>query len=473
MKVRLLITGLLLVFLFGCSSKEIKKPNIIVILIDDAGYADFGFAGCNDLKTPNIDKLANNGIVFTDAHVTASVCGPSRAGLITGRYQQRFGFECNPSTDSFGLDTNELTLANAMKANGYVTAAFGKWHLGDIPGYKPLDRGFDYFYGFHSGGRHYFRNKLHDVPNGSHSMWLNDKNVTFEGYLTDALGDNAVNFIEENKTRPFFMYWAPNAVHTPLEAKEEDLGLFEGHPRQMLAAMTWALDRAVGNIVKKLEQEQLLDNTLIFFLSDNGGATNNQSSNEPLKGFKGNKFEGGQRVPFFVHWPALTNKEGSLRPGSKFHGLTSSLDIFTTSVDAVGGSFSNSSTLDGVSLIPYLKGQKTGDPHEKLFWRKDKMAAVRVGDYKVIRVEGLGCRLYDVEDDLEETMDLSSIDSLALKRLNNELTTWEETVTQPRWTEDEKWNKVTFLIHEDLFYNKDVRVTNPSELKQYSNACHE
>ena len=434
------------------------KPNVIVLLVDDAGYADFGFAGCEDLKTPNIDKLATNGIRFTDAHVTASVCGPSRAGLMIGRYQQRIGFECNPSDDTMGIDLNEVTIANAMKKAGYVTAAFGKWHLGANEPYKPNNRGFDYFWGFLSGGRSYFPNKSQDKPGHTHSVRENDEFTTFEGYITDRLGDKAVEFIDRNKEKPFFMYWAPNAVHTPLEATDEDLAMFEGHPRQLLAAMTWALDRAVGSIINKLETEGLLDNTLIFFLSDNGGAHNNQSCNAPLKGFKGNKYEGGHRVPFLVHWPK------KLQGNRTYDGLSSSLDIYATSVAVAGVEQDN---LDGVNLIPYLTGEKEGEPHDQLFWRKDKMAAARVGDYKMIRVDGLGVRLYNLDNNLQETVDLSGNEKNILDSVNTQMQLWESKLIQPLWTEGKEWDTITFMIHEDYFNNNQVRVKNPGQLKEW------
>ena len=295
----------------GAPGQDAQQPNIIVMLIDDAGYADFGFAGSEDLRSPHIDRLAEEGVIFSEAYVSATVCGPSRAGLITGRYQQRFGFECNPSGNFTGLALDEKTIGDALQEAGYVTAAFGKWHLGNDPQYRPNARGFDYFWGFLSGSRNYFSNDNQDQPGHTHSIRENAVFTQFEGYLTDRLGDKAVEFIDRNKERPFFIYWSPNAVHTPMEATEADLALFEDHPRQVLAAMTWSLDRAVGSIVDKLEEEGLLDNTLIFFLSDNGGAHNNQSSNAPLTGFKGNKYEGGMRVPFFVHWPARSEEHTS------------------------------------------------------------------------------------------------------------------------------------------------------------------
>lgn len=449
-------------FAFNSSQKsKIKKPNIVVLLVDDAGYADFGFMGSKDLKTPNIDKLAAGGVIFTDAHVSATVCGPSRAGIMTGRYQQRFGFECNPSSDSCGVDLDERTIASALKEEGYTTAAFGKWHLGNKPGYRPNERGFDYYWGFLSGSRSYFSNPNTDQEGKSQAITENFAHVSFDGYLTDRLGDKVVDFIGKNKDKPFFIYWAPNAVHTPMEAKAEDLALFEDHPRQKLAAMTWALDRAVGNIVEKLEKEGLLKNTLIFFLSDNGGAANNQSTNFPLKGFKGNKFEGGHRVPFFVTWAS------AIKGGETFRGLTSSLDIYATALDAANQKTSEVNNLDGVSLIPYLTGKKQGDPHQSLFWRKDKMASARVGDYKLIRVEKLPSVMYKLSDDLGETENLASKDPEHFKLLDSELKNWEKETIAPFWTEGGQWDTITWMIHQDLMLNRPVRANDPGQLKKY------
>lgn len=448
------------VFSFNsCGKTAPKKPNIIVLLVDDAGYADFGFMGSKDLKTPNIDKLAAGGVIFTDAHVSATVCGPSRAGIMTGRYQQRFGFECNPSSDSCGVDLDERTIASALKEEGYTTAAFGKWHLGNKPGYRPNERGFDYYWGFLAGSRSYFSNPDTDQAGKPQAITENFTHVTFDGYLTDRLGDKAVDFIGRTNDKPFFIYWAPNAVHTPMEAQTEDLALFTGHPRQKLAAMTWALDRAVGNIVAKLEKEGRLENTLIFFLSDNGGATNNQSTNFPLKGFKGNKFEGGHRVPFFVTWAS------AIKGGQTFNGLTSSLDIYASALDAANGKTSAGKNLDGVSLIPYLTGQIQGDPHQKLFWRKDKMASARVGDYKLIRVEKLPPVMYKLSDDLGESRNLVSTDPQHFRLLDSALENWEKETIAPLWTEGAQWDTITRMIHQDLMLNRAIRAHDPGQLK--------
>jgi arylsulfatase A-like enzyme len=461
------ILGLLILGITSCdlsqssSDRDKDKPNIVVLLVDDAGYADFGFTGSEDLQTPNIDQLAQNGVVFSDAYVSATVCGPSRAGLITGRYQQRFGFECNPSEPFTGVDIDEKTIADALKEAGYTTSAFGKWHLGDDPEYRPNARGFDYFWGFLAGGRSYFPHPQQDQPGEVRSIRENDTFVEFEGYLTDVLGEKAIDFIDKNKNKPFFMYWSPNAPHTPMEATESDLERFEGHPRQLLAAMTWAFDRAIGKIVDKLEKEELLDNTLIYFMSDNGGAHNNQSSNEPFKGFKGNKYEGGMRVPFVVHWPS------KIEGGKVFDGLTSALDIFPTSLDAAGASQSAFDNLDGVSLLPFLTGEKQGGPHEKLFWRKDQAAAARVGNYKLIRVERLGYRLYNLEENRDETDNLTDNKNEQFELLKEQMRQWEDQLMEPLWTEGHEWDTITWMIHEDLFHNRKVRVKNPGQLNQY------
>lgn len=455
---------LILTLLASCAPKtkpvaEVKaKPNIIIILIDDAGYADFGFMGSKDLLTPEIDKLAASGTVFTDAHVTASVCSPSRAGIMSGRYQQKFGFECNGVGDSSGIALNEVTMASALKENGYKTVAIGKWHLGgDTKPYRPNQRGFDEFYGFLGGSRHYFYDAKRDDRIGNDQAILhNDQNVKFDGYLTDVFGDQAVGYIEKYKKDPFFMYLAFNAVHTPLDAKKEDLEKFKGHPRQKLAAITWSLDENVGKIISKLKAEGMLENTLIYFLSDNGGATDNQSSCLPLKGFKGIEFEGGTRVPFIVSW------KGHVPAGQKFEKLTSSLDIYATSL-AVSGTtlLKGQPFLDGVNLMPFLVGQNIGAPHDMLFWRKDQAAAARIGDYKMIRLRNYGSVLYNLNSDLGESKDLTKTNPEKAEEVSKELKKWEKELMQPLWTEGDAWNQVVFEMHEALMNNKKLKRTHP------------
>ncbi|MFI3305756.1 MAG: sulfatase-like hydrolase/transferase [Rikenellaceae bacterium] len=446
----------------GCTSTTIQSPNILMIIVDDAGYNDFGFNGSQELETPNIDHLASQGVVFSDAHVSASVSGPSRAGMLTGRYQQRNGYECNLD-DRLGLGLEESTIADLLKAQGYTTGAIGKWHQGDTAPYHPNNRGFDHFFGFVSGSRSYFYRPQKDDKDGSiNQLQLNGTPHPFEGYMTDVLAEGANDFIDScvESHNPFFLYLAFNAVHTPLEATEADLARYEGHPRQMLAAMTWALDRAVGEVITNLEKQGEMDNTLIFFVSDNGGAHNNQSSNFPLKGFKGNKFEGGHRVPFFMTY-------GTRYKEQRFDGLTSSLDMAATSLTLAGvDTEALERPLDGVNLLPYLDGEITDEPHDTLFWRKEDMAAARSGAYKYIRVKGVGERLYNVENNYNEDDDLIAQHPEIATALRTSLEEWEGGLITPILWGEGIWNDVTREIHRDLMENRAVSCFTPEQLRK-------
>lgn len=450
--------------IISCSIKKgestDKKPNIIIVIADDAGYIDFGFMGSKDLETPRLDQIAEGGVVFTDAHVSASVCAPSRAGLITGRYQQGFGFEANGTGDKnvgeVGLADDVITIADVLKKNDYRTIAIGKWHLGSNLDDHPNQRGFDDFYGFISGSRSYFPM---ENPSKKHMLQNNGERVLFDGYMTDVLGNHAVEYIKEHKEDPFLMYLSFNAVHTPMDAKAEHLEKYKDHPRKQLAAMTWSLDENIGKIVDALDANGQLDNTLIFFISDNGGANNNQSSNGPLKGFKGNKFEGGHRVPFIVYW------KDKVKGNQTFDGLTSSLDIFSTSL-AVASMTDDSLELDGVNLLPYLQGEKKGDPHEQLFWRKLNEAGARIGDHKLVRLEDYGSTLYNLKDDLGEMNDLTNSDIETSKQLNDALINWEKGLMDPIWDEGD-WMPVTYHIQQMLMKNKPILYKSPKARKEY------
>ncbi|UOY06126.1 sulfatase-like hydrolase/transferase [Muricauda sp. SCSIO 64092] len=457
----------ILLLLAACNSvtkqapKE-QRPNIIVILLDDAGYVDFGFMGSEDLETPNIDALAKSGTVFTDAHVSATVCAPSRAGLITGIYQQRFGFEANGTGDAqsgdLGLADDVTTMAEVLKEGGYTTIALGKWHLGGTPTDHPNQRGFDEFYGFLTGSRSYFPL---ENPNEYRMLQHNGKRIAFEGYMTDVLGDASVRYVKENKDSPFFMYLAYNAVHTPMHAKEEHLKKYEGHPRKELAAMTWSLDENIGRLQQELKSLGIAENTLIFFLSDNGGAHNNQSSSGPLKGWKGSKFEGGHRIPFVVSWPK------KIEGGGMFGGLTSSLDIFATAVAAAAIPLEELPELDGVDLMPFLIGEKKGNPHKQLFWRKLEETAARSGDHKLIRLDDFGHVLYDLNKDLGETQDLSKERPEELNAILQKLESWEHTLLEPLWVEGRDWMDVTYHVHKQLMTNDTIYYKSPGGMKGY------
>jgi arylsulfatase A-like enzyme len=445
------------------SNTESKKPNIIIILVDDAGYVDFGFMGSKDLDTPRIDSLAYSGIYFTDAHVTSTVCAPSRAGLLTGQYQQRFGFEANGTGDQdsgdIGLADHVVTIADVFQKNNYETIAIGKWHLGASQSDHPNQRGFDEFYGFVGGSRSYF--PLLN-PSEEHMLQHNGKKVNFDGYLTDVLGDKSVEYIEKNQDSPFFMYLAYNAVHTPMEAKTSDLEKYKNHPRQNLAAMTWTLDENIGKLIDKLKARNLFDNTLIYFLSDNGGAHNNQSDGGPLKGWKGNAFEGGHRVPFIVSWP----KE--LKGGEQYGGLTSALDIAQTSI-AAANITENNLKLDGRNLLPYLKGEKSSQPHQTLYWRKLDDAVARFNNYKVIRLKDYDAVMYDLNKDIGEINDIKKIKKDTFNLMLNNLKSWESEMIKPLWVEGDTWEDITYYIHKQLMQNEKVQYKSPSQKKNFLN----
>ncbi|WP_088323804.1 sulfatase-like hydrolase/transferase [Polaribacter tangerinus] len=437
-----------LIVSFGCKSKletpKDKLPNVIIILVDDAGYVDFGFMGSKDLQTPHIDDLAKSGVIFTDAHVSATVCAPSRAGLITGKYQQRFGFEAN-GTGGIGLSDDVTTIADVFQNNGYNTYALGKWHLGEETSDHPNQRGFDEFYGFLAGSRSYFSL---ENPSKEKMLQHNGKRVVFDGYMTDVLGDQSVQFVADSKEKPFFMYLSYNAVHTPMHAKKEDLEKFKDHPRQKLAAMTWNLDKNIGKLLTKLDDLGIRENTLIYFLSDNGGAHNNQSSTGVLKGWKGNKFEGGHRVPFVISWPKMVNGN------QKFEGLSSSLDIFTTSLSAAKINKPKALQLDGKNLLPYVKGEKKCNPHETLFWRKLEESAVRKGNFKMIHLQNYGAVMYNLNKDLGEINDISKQNKSQLDSMFLSYHIWQQEMKTPLWVEGKDWMNVTYHIHQKLMQNK-------------------
>ena len=434
----------------GCTTAPAPPPpNVIVILADDAGYADFGVYGSAEFRPPNIDALAHRGIRFTQGYVTASVCAPSRAGLITGRYQQRFGSEFNlpgrsptaAEAEGRGVALAERTIADYMKDLGYTTAAFGKWHMGETPRHHPNRRGFDEFFGFLSGSRSYFPYP-EEQQRASKIFLRNDTPQLEAGYTTDRLTDEAVSFIERHRDRPFFIYLAYNAVHTPMDAKQEQEALFghiEDERRRKLAAMTLALDEGIGHIMGQLDDLGLTENTLVFFINDNGGARGNASSNGSLQGWKGDKFEGGIRVPFIVQWP------GTLPEGVVYEQPVSSLDILPTTLAAAGGTLPGN--LDGVNLLPYLRGEQSERPHETLFWRRGVIAAVRAGDWKLIRIEGYPDMLFNLADDPDERNNVIEQEPERYQALTAALAAWEEGLEEPRWTEAPRWRQAQLDRH--------------------------
>lgn len=423
------------------SNAQSKQPNIVFLFSDDAGYADFGFHGSNTMITPNLDKLAREGVRFTQAYVSDPTCGPSRAGILSGKYQQRFGFEENNvpgfmspvsgvDDEEMGLPVDLPTMGDYMSSIGYRTAYFGKWHLGGLDAFHPTERGFDEFYGFRGGARSYF-----PYQNATR-QGVNRLERDFEGfaehagYLTDALGDATVDFIEKNKDGPFFAFVAFNAVHTPMDAKPEDMEKFPNlkGKRQKVAAMTLALDRACGKIMDRLKELGLAENTIIVFSNDNGGPTDkNASSNYPLSGTKSNHLEGGIRVPFVVRWP------GQFEAGTKYHLPVSTLDLLPTFFAAGGGNVDTIVDIDGVNLVPFVKGDNDARPHQRLYWKRDVRAAVRDGDWKLIRYADRPAELYYLPKDTPEEKNLAAVYPGRVKKMFKMIYDWESTLLRPRW----------------------------------------
>ncbi len=435
------------------------KPNLVVIMTDDLGYADVGFNGCKDIPTPNIDRIADQGVVFTNGYVAYPVCGPSRAGFMTGRYQQRFGFERNPQyrTDdsNMGLPLSEDTIASVLKRVGYTSGIVGKWHLGAHPKLHPLSRGFDFFHGHLGGGHQYFPEaltikdsyKAKNEPD-SYRTWIlrNHEPVQPAKYLTDDFSDTAVEFIELNQEDPFFLFLSYNAPHTPLQATENYLDRFdhiEDKKRKTYAAMVSAVDDGVGRVLDKLKELEIADDTLVFFLSDNGGpTTKNASRNTPLRGGKSDVWEGGHRVPFALMW-----KE-HLSSGESYNNPVSSLDILATIAGLADAPIAKERPLDGVNLIPYLKKEAKGIPHETLYLRKwdQKRYSIRKGKYKYVIAGGNSKpQLFNLEKDIAEENNILFSNKELATDMEKLLRRWESELMEPQFFG---------LIHTDAWQKK-------------------
>ena len=411
-----------------------RPPNILLILVDDLGYADTGVYGSTTIPTPHIDALAASGVRFTDAYVTAASCSPSRAGLISGCYQQRFGFEFNTSggavthRESRGLDPGAVTIADVFQQAGYATGMFGKWHLGTREYFHPLARGFDEFFGFLAGAHSYFPASRAQPVHAT--VMRGNTPVSEPDYLTDAFAREAVRFIDEHQEEPFFAYVAFNAVHTPLEATEEYLARFpvEDNRRQRAYnAMTVALDDAIGAIVGALEEDGLTRNTLVILLNDNGGPVYTQvQSNHPLRLGKLFLFEGGIRVPMIVSWP------GVLESGVACSEMVSSLDVFPTVCAAAGIRLPNELILDGVNLTPHLTGDVGTNPHEALFWSNGPNRAVRSGSWKMVQA-GDHNWLFDLDSDVGEANNLADENPEVVEQLQQALEEWQGLMQPPAW----------------------------------------
>jgi len=431
MKPQLALTGLVALWpaLNAQTQAPPPRPHVVVIVSDDAGYADFSAQGAADIKTPRIDSIAAEGVRCTNGYVSGAVCSPSRAGLMTGRYQQRFGHELNIPprfSEENGLPLSERTFADELRSVGYRTIALGKWHLGYADKFHPLSRGFEHYWGFLQGARSYFPLKKPTRLN----RLLEDREVQPENfvYMTDALGRRAARYIKDRGEEPLFVYLAYNAVHTPMHATEADLeGLSGTERRQKLIAMTHALDRSVGYVLDALEEEGIADDTLVFFLNDNGGATNNASDNGPLRGRKGSVWEGGIRVPFYVRWRA------GLPKGAVYEQPVIALDLLPSCAAAAGAEVSGPLPLDGVDLQPHLRGDRKEPPHADLYWRHGDKWAIRSGRWKLLQQDGEAPQLYDLEGDVGEQRDLAAAQTERAAELLSRYETWAAQLQPPRW----------------------------------------
>ena len=420
-----------------------RPPNVVFILADDLGYADTGVYGSKSIPTPHIDALAKSGIRFTDAYVTAASCSPSRAGLMSGRYQQRFGFEFNTSGAAItqrlgrGLSPSAITLPEALRQGGYSTGMSGKWHLGTRDHFHPRSRGFDEFFGFLAGAHSYFPPRRKEPV---YSSILRDRKPVKEpAYLTDAIARETVRFITKHKDEPFFAYVAFNAVHTPIEASKKYLDRFPtvANARQKAYnAMTSALDDAVGAILGALKKHQLENKTLVIFLNDNGGPIYTRvQSNGRLRLGKLFLFEGGIRVPMIISWP------GKLEADRVYRKPVSSLDVFPTFCAAAGIRLPPGLKLDGVNLLPYLAGKNESPPHEALFWSNGPNKATRLGKWKLVKA-GSHSWLFDLDKDIGETVNLAKEKPEILDKLEKALRQWQGGMKPPAWPSKPNRRKV-------------------------------
>jgi len=436
----------------GTGKESVAKPNVIVILADDLGYCDTELYGCDRIPTPNLRRIADSGVTFSNGYVTNPVCSPSRAGLLTGCYQQRFGFEYNTGpitrdwSQQLGLPVTEKTIADVMKQSGYATGMVGKWHVGSRPQFHPTRRGFDEFFGFRGGGNNYIDPTRPDVRatgrggavvkrgewkrQGHRQIMRGTTPVEENDYLTDAFSREAVDFINRHRDRPFFLYLPYNAPHTPLQATLEYYDRFPhiGEERKRIyAAMVSAMDDGIGSILDTLKDNGVEENTLVFFLSDNGCALyTGACSNDPLRLGKISQFEGGIRVPFCVKWP------GHVPAGRTYDYPVSALDILPTALAAAGGTMPTDRHRDGVDLVPYLNGTPGSRPHEALFWRNGPNWAVRKGDWKLFAA-GDHYWLYDLAGDIGEKANMAQQRPELVEQILEIHDQWNRQMIDPIW----------------------------------------
>ena len=421
-----------------------SKPNVVLILADDMGFADAGFNGCQDIPTPNLDALAASGIRFDQGYVSASVCGPSRAGLMTGRYQQRFGSGENPPEAGWpeaprcpdaGVPRSEQLISELLQPAGYRTGVVGKWHLGIAEDLRPNQRGFDYYYGFLNGAHSFVRA---DKEWGSNPefwpIYRNNEPMDYEGYLTDSFTEESVHFITRNKDQPFFLYLSYNAVHSPWQAPgnvAHKVKHIADANRRTYAGMLVSMDDGVGRVIQALKDAGVYENTVVIFLSDNGAPHRSSASGGTLRGNKGDTYEGGTRVPFVISWPT------QLPNDVVFYPPVSALDLAPTIVQMAGGAAARKG-FDGVDLLPFLRGEKLGRPHETMFFRRDNDYAIRVRDWKLAWNNGAPTgtkkpELFNLAEDPNEAHDLIQMHPEKAEQLQRQFDAWDSRLPDNAW----------------------------------------
>ena len=455
----------------GAVCPAADRPNIVFIVADDLGYGELGCYGGRDIPTPQIDSIARNGVRFTNGYVTAPFCAASRAAMLTGRYQTRFGFENNPigaanADPAIGLPLTETTLPEVLRNAGYATALIGKWHLGGGPRFHPQRRGFDAFFGFLHEGHYYVPPpwtghvtwlRRRALPDGGTGRWTspdgrvvwsthlgsfepdydadnpllrNSQPVDEKSNLTEALTREAEDYITRHKAQPFFLFLSYNAVHSPLQGADAYLDRFAHIPdiqRRIFAAMLAQLDDGVGRVLARLRKEQLEERTLIVFLSDNGGPTRElTSSNAPLRGEKGALLEGGIRVPFMLQW------KGRVPAGRDEPRMTSALELFPTA--AAAGGAKQPDRLDGVDLLPHLTRTDGGAIRAQHYWRVGPQAALRAGEWKIVRARGARTwQLFDLSKDVGEERDLAEANPDKVAELQKAWELLDREMVEPLW----------------------------------------
>lgn len=458
----LLLFAICLLSVSSVNYQSQEQPNFVLIVADDLGYGDLGFTGSTQIKTPSLDRLAESGVNFTQGYVSSAVCSPSRAGFLTGRNQVSFGHDNNlggsqPGFDPqfLGLPLTEKTIADHLKELGYVNGLVGKWHLGDEPQFHPLKRGFDEFWGYTGGGHDYFT----ALPNGKGykaPIECNYKTPQIITYITDDVGSECVDFIDRHKDEPFFLFASFNAPHTPMQATEDDLNLYKdikNKKRRTYAAMVHRLDVNVGRIVDALERNGLSEKTLVVFISDNGGPTNtNASLNAPYNGQKGILLEGGIRVPFVMSWP------GTIPEAETYKNAVISLDFAPTFIELAGGEIYDKFKFDGVNLLPYVLNQTSSLPHEDLKWRFTISAAIRDGNWKLIRLPDRLPLLYDLSSDISEQKNMALENLPKTEELLKKLGNWDLTLPHPVFLEGAVWRQRQV----DL-YDKEYQLVQPNK----------